>query len=393
MRIPIFNLNTPIVNFYRLSIITLSLLITTLSLSAQDNSFLQPATVYPSEEIATTHPAAERKFTGISSLAIGENGRLWATWYTGITASEDQNNYVVLATSGDMGETWKEVLVVDPDREGPVRVYDPELWVDPTGKLWLFWAQTIGHDGTVAGVWCLTTTNSGNENAKWSDPERLTDGVMMCKPVVLSSGEWVLPASTWRKTDNSARLIVSKNKGKSWKLKGAAHVPEADRAYDEHMIVEKKDGRLWMLVRTKYGIGESYSSDKGKTWEPLQRSSIEHPSARFFIRRLQSGNLLLVKHGPISVRTGRSHLMAFISEDDGETWSNGLLLDERPGVSYPDGQQMENGEIILTYDFNRTKEQHILMTKFSEEDVLSESHDEKIVEIFRQRKVISDGGE
>ncbi|MEQ8552334.1 MAG: sialidase family protein [Cyclobacteriaceae bacterium] len=372
---------------------TFFLLIAAFSLPAQDNSFLQPATVYTSEEIATTHPATERQFTGISSLAIGEDGRLWATWYTGNTPEEDQNNYVVLATSGDEGETWKEVLVVDPDREGPVRAYDPELWVDPTGKLWLFWAQTIGHDGTVAGVWSLTTTDSGNENANWSDPERLTDGVMMCKPVVLSTGEWVLPASTWRKTDNSARLIVSKNKGKTWKLKGAAHVPEADRSFDEHMIIEKQDGRLWMLVRTNYGIGESYSSDKGKTWEPMKRSSIAHPSARFFIRRQQSGNLLLVKHGPISVRTGRSHLMAFISEDDGDTWSKGLLLDERPGVSYPDGQQADDGQIILTYDYNRRDEQHIMMTTFTEADILSERHDEKIVEVFRQRKIISDGGE
>lgn len=380
-------------NFNRFSTTIFCLVFAVMALSAQDNSFLQPATVYDAEEIATTHPVTEREFTGISSLAIGEDGRLWATWYTGITPEEDQNNYVVLATSGDEGETWKEVLVVDPDREGPVRAYDPELWVDPTGKLWLFWAQTIGHDGTVAGVWSLTTTDSGNENANWSDPERLTDGVMMCKPVVLSTGEWVLPASTWRKTDNSARLIVSKNKGKTWKLKGAAHVPEDDRSFDEHMIIEKQDGRLWMLVRTNYGIGESYSSDKGKTWESMKRSSIEHPSARFFIHRLQSGNLLLVKHGPISVRTGRSHLMAFISEDDGDSWSKGLLLDERPGVSYPDGQQADDGQIILTYDYNRRDEQHIMMTTFTEADLLSERHDEKIVEVFRQRKIISDGGE
>ncbi|MBV6641424.1 MAG: exo-alpha-sialidase [Cyclobacteriaceae bacterium] len=380
-------------NFYRFSIITLSLLITVLSSSAQDYSFLQPATVYTAEEIPTTHSILKRKFTGIPSLAIGKNGRLWATWYTGVTASEDENNYVVLATSGDQGETWEEVLVVDPDGDGPVRAYDPELWVDPTGELWLFWAQTIGHDGTVAGVWSLTTNDSGIEKAKWSEPERLTDGVMMCKPTVLSTGEWVLPASTWRKTDNSARVIVSTNKGKTWKLKGAVHVPEADRAFDEHMIIEKKDGRLWMLVRTKYGIGESYSSDKGATWEPLKPSAIKHPSARFFIRRLQSGNLLLVKHGPVDIQTKRSHLMAFLSQDDGRTWSKGLLIDGRLGVSYPDGQQMENGDIVITYDFNRTREQHILMTRFNEKDILSKDYDKRIVGIFNHRKVISDGGE
>ena len=136
---------------------------------------------------------------------------------------------------------------------------------------------------------------------------------MMCKPTVLSSGEWILPASTWRDTDNSARVIVSTDKGQTFSLRGACNVPEEVRSFDEHMIVERKDKSLWMLVRTSYGIGESISKDRGKTWSALEPSSIQHPSARFFIRRLNSGNLLLVKHGPISKRTERSHLTAYLS--------------------------------------------------------------------------------
>ena len=164
----------------------------------------------------------------------------------------------------------------------------------------------------------------------------------MCKPIVLSTGEWIFPVSTWRDTDNSARIMVSTDKGKSFNLRGACNIPRDVRSYDEHMIVERKDKSLWMLVRTKYGIGESVSKDQGKTWSALVPSTIQHPSARFFVRRLHSGNLLLVKHGSISERIGRSHLTAFISEDDGHTWLGGLLLDERSGVSYPDGQQSQD---------------------------------------------------
>jgi len=150
---------------------------------------------------------------------------------------------------------------------------------------------------------------------------------------------------------------------------------------------------LWMLIRTISGIGESTSTDRGVTWSPMVPSKILHASSRFFIRRLNSGNLLLVKHGPIAVKTDRSHLMAFISKDDGASWSRGLLLDERPGVSYPDGQQLEDGRIILTYDYNRTKEQFIMMTSFSEDDILSSEYDSKIVEVFKNRRIISDGGD
>ena len=192
----------------------------------------------------------------------------------------------------------------------------------------------------------------------------------MCKPTVLSTGEWILPASTWRETDDSARLIVSRNAGKTWKLEGACNIPKDVRVFDEHIIIERNDGSLWMLVRVSYGIGESVSTDRGKTWSPLKPSGIEHPSARFFVRRLQSGNLLLVKHGPIKERTGRSHLTAYLSKDDGKTWEGGLLLDERERVSYPDGQQGSDGVIRIIYDYNRTEEREILLAKFTEDDIL-----------------------
>jgi predicted neuraminidase len=158
------------------------------------------------------------------------------------------------------------------------------------------------------------------------------------------------------------------------------------------MVVEKNDGTLWMLVRTKYGIGESTSKDKGKSWSELIPSKIKHPSARFFIRRLLSGDLLLVKHGPIDIETERSHLMAFISKDDGKTWSRGLLLDQRKGVSYPDGQQAKDGTIYIVYDYNRRTDQNILLTSFTEEDILAKDYDKRIIKVYKNRKVVSKGG-
>jgi len=326
---------------------------------------------YTIETPGQDHRLTSRKFQGIPSLAISPKGRLWATWYAGKTPNEDQNNYVVVATSGDDGKTWTESLIIDPDAGGPVRAFDPELWMDPEGRLWSFWAQTIGHDGTIAGVWAKTNDDPDKGDSNWSQPRRITDGIMMCKPTVLSSGEWILPASTWRSTDNSARVMVSTDKGQTFLLRGACNVPKEVRSYDEHMIVERKDKSLWMLVRTSYGIGESVSKDRGETWSALIPSPIEHPSARFFVRRLRSGNLLLVKHGAISEKSGRSHLTAFLSEDDGHTWSNGLLLDERSGVSYPDGQQRQDGSIHIIYDYSRTGAREILMAKFTENDVVA----------------------
>ena len=161
------------------------------------------------------HAVTNRAFQGIPSMAITPGGRLWANWYAGKTPGEDKNNYVVLTTSCDSGKTWKEVLVVDPDGEGPIRTFDPELWMAPDGHLRLFWAQAQGHEATVGGVWMMEAEEPESEQAAWKPPVRITDGVMMCKLLVLSSGEWVLPASTWRKTDNSAKMVVSEDKGRT----------------------------------------------------------------------------------------------------------------------------------------------------------------------------------
>ena len=344
----------------------------------------RPAFLNP-PEIVTTDPGPDhvmeaRERQGIPSIAQGPEGRLWATWYAGPTEREDNTNYVVLATSDDDGESWSERLIVDPDGpDGTVRAFDPQIWVDPEERLWLFWAQATGHDGSIGGVWAVTTDTPDASWPDWSEPRRLTDGVMMNKPLVLSTGEWVLPVSTWRRTDNSARMVVSYDQGETWSVRGAAHVPEEKRNFDEHMIVERNDGSLWMLVRltahdgapgARGGwpaeIGESVSTDRGVTWTEVERGDIPHVRSRFFITRLESGNLLLVKHADHA--TDRRDMAAYLSEDDGETWTGGLIFENRT-CSYPDGFQAPDGRIYIVYDRLRTRGGHISMAVFTEADV------------------------
>ncbi len=329
-----------------------------------------------------TRPGAEygddtRAFQGIPGIERAADGRLWATWYAGGTG-EGGANYVVLVTSGDDGRTWTgPKLVVDPP--GPVRAYDPCLWHDPLGRLWLFWAQSYEWWDGRAGVWAIVSENSGAESPTWSEPRRLADGIMMNKPTVLSSGEWLLPAAVWegkptsdaahrRESSNGsgANVILSKDQGATWGYLGGALVP--NRVFDEHSIIERRDGSLWMLVRASYGIGESLSLDGGKTWSEGRRSQLPNVNSRFFIKRLASGKLLLVSHEPPDGKT-RSHLFAKLSDDDGLSWKGRLVIDDRAGVSYPDGVQSPDGTIYLIHDYNRTTDKQILMSTFTEDDV------------------------
>lgn len=320
-----------------------------------------------------THAPETRGMAGIPSLAISPNGRLWATWYAGKKPAEDESNYCILATSSDGGGTWNEICIVDPDGEGPRRTFDPELWVGPDGCLRWFWCDRAGTGKSGMDTDMLWMMEIGDPehvplNA-FPQPRVIGPGVMMNKPIVLHDGTWALPVSKWF-SEKSAEMLVSEDGGKTFHVRGAANIPNDNRTFDEHQFVELKNGHLWCLARTKSGIHESVSTDGGVTWPELRPSPIRHLSSRFFITRLASGNLLLVKHGQIDVQTTkREQLMAFLSKDDGQTWEGGLLLDERAGISYPDGQRAADGRIYIVYDFDRFATGQILFASFTEADV------------------------
>jgi hypothetical protein len=191
---------------------------------------------------------------------------------------------------------------------------------------------------------------------------------------------------------------VSSDQGKTFAVKGQFEAPWKGTFPSEPMAVERKDGSLWMLLRTNQGIGESTSTDGGATWTPLKTPAIQHTPSRFYIGRLQSGNLLLVKHlgideDPLSQGKPkqRRELTAFLSQDDGKTWSRGLLLDERVGCSYPDAAQAADGTIYLSWDFMRSRDQEVWLTTFREEDVFA-ADGEAVARVKAQRRLVTKGG-
>jgi hypothetical protein len=191
--------------------------------------------------------------------------------------------------------------------------------------------------------------------------------------------------------------LVSKDKGKSFTVRGQIEASWTELSPSEPMAVERKNSSLWMLVRTSKGIGESVSQDFGMTWSPLAVPVIKHTPSRFYIGRLSSGNLLLVKHlgineDPLSAGKGkqRRDLTAFISKDEGKTWSKGLVIDDRVGCSYPDVQQTSDGTLYMIWDFMRSRDLEILMTTFREEDVQA-SDKESIDRVKANRRLVSKG--
>ncbi|HAX96282.1 MAG TPA: exo-alpha-sialidase [Prolixibacteraceae bacterium] len=318
-------------------------------------------------------------------IEITPGGRLWAVWVGG---GDNETAFSILAYSDQGGEAWSDpCLVIDlHDDKLPCPRHSRvcNLWTDPLGRLWLFFEQSLGNYDGRAGNWAICCCNPDSSNRIWSTPRRIWHGMTLNKALALSTGEWLLPISLWprhlismqfaecyRELDGfrMANVFASKDQGETWERRSGVLYPKSN--FDEHTIIERKDGSLWMLARTEMGIFESRSTDRGIHWsEPCKY--MEHISSRFHIRRLRSGRLLLIKHGlHIGEKTERrSHLCAFLSDDEGSNWTSGLILDEREGVSYPDGAQGSDGTIYISYDRNRATDAEILMAKFSEEDIL-----------------------
>lgn len=344
-----------------------------------------------------------RGFQGIPTIEETPGGRLVAAWYGG-GSGETADNYLVVAESGDRGETWRETATVKSTHAN-VRDFDPVLWRDPDGALWLLWTQSacVDHwkgDGRL-GVWASVCRAPDAERLAWEPPRRLSVGSVWTKPIVLKDGTWAYAMGLydhhnedckrfngvncsphgheWPVLPEFAKLrgpsmVASTDRGKTWQVRGTADVP--NRCFEENQLVERKDGTLAMYVRTHYGVAVTVSADGGRTWTQGRDAGFYGPNSRFAIRRLKSGNLLMVNHEPDGTEDvkkemwrPRKNLTAYLSEDDGRTWPHRLQIDARDSVSYPDFAQSVDGAVFVVHDCARTKGGYVLLSRLTENDV------------------------
>ncbi len=320
-----------------------SLIITALGTEAEDNA---------------------RVWQGIPGIERAPKGRLWSIWYSGAKSEGLPGNYCVVATSGDEGNTWtKPVLLI----QGPTpesSTFDAVPWLDPKGRLWLFYVQSVRDSNgkmKAYGTFAIRTDSPDDAAPKWSEPFLVfSGGRLFGKPILSHSGAWLAPIYIDGKVvDKETGVLSSTDDGASWTFLGGTSVPKDVRNYSEHTLAQRKNGDLWMIIRTTTGLSESTSTDGGHTWSapiPFRAG----PNTRAHVRRLASGAFLLVYHDltesdqfQLGLKSKpmypRSKIAVWLSDDEGRTWPHKLLLDTRE-CSYPDATQSPDGRIFVTYD-------------------------------------------
>ena len=291
-----------------------------------------------------------RLWNGMPSVITAGNN-IFVAWQTGGEREPDPNklNYITVAASTDGGITWKDpFMIIDPLEESR-QAQVPMFYYNHAGQLYLlFSVEGLGihalaihnADGPLTGITYDEPFPVGVSNSSFTKPTLLSDGT-----ILYSSGT----------TD--ARIFRSDDDGRSFEAIATieSNTPAASRKFAESTLVEKKDGTLWQMRRLENsvngGIEQSFSADKGLNWTVAVGnlgSPLQSPGSRFNMQRLQSGALLFVTNAE-GMGSNRSRMTAYLSEDDGDTWTEGLVLDADIS-SYPDFWQAPDGTIYIVFD-------------------------------------------
>lgn len=118
-----------------------------------------------------------------------------------------------------------------------------------------------------------------------------------------------------------------------------------------------------MLLRSTQSIGcicVADSADGGETWSSARPTSLPNPNSGIDAVRLADGRIVLC-HNP--VESGRTPLVLSVSEDDGDTWREAVVLESGPGeYSYPAVVQAADGALHVTYTWRRERIAHVEVT-------------------------------
>ena len=220
---------------------------------------------------------------------------------TGAKIETCPNAYVVVSTSSDGGKTWKEVLALDPDGSGKLKAVDPRPWVDPKGRLWIIFHITtngISHIFQNKKSWAITADDAEKENPSWSRPRHIADGVMINKPVVLASGDWLFAAHDRKSVETGLlKAVVSEDNGQTFKCAARSKPATTCMPSSPWRSSARTARSRWMLIRTgnagdldtRQAIAESFSTDRRRDLESAEDlRDQQHGLRRFHISRLQS---------------------------------------------------------------------------------------------------------
>lgn len=201
-----------------------------------------------------------------------------------------------------------------------------------------------------------------DDGKTWETPVKLSEPWCGCihSLIQMRSGRIVLVGQEiipeWR---HATVMFVSDDLGKSWQRGDMLDygVGAHDHAGSiEGSVIERKDGSLYLLLRTESGWLWEATSHDGLKWEGLKQSQIKSVTCCPQMARLADGRIALLwnappRHLPAS-GSSRAELSLAFSEDEARTWSKPVIVAANYAsggrVSYPYLYERTPGELWIT---------------------------------------------
>jgi predicted neuraminidase len=293
-----------------------------------------------------------------STLVELPNGDILAAWFGG--SHENASDVAIWASRRTAGKWSAPVEVV---REPNIATWNPVLFHTHDGQLWLYYKF-----GPNPETWTGARLYSTDEGKTWSAPEHLPAGLLgpiKDKPLVLPDGTIISGTSVESYTSWAVWIDRSTDNGKTWTKFGPITVSSAPPKsstpnHEEHGIIQPAvvslgKNHLRLYARSTSDIGRicaADSLDNGVTWTQAHPLDLPNPNSGIDAVGLRDGRVVLIYN---DTTRGRTPLNLAISPD-GEHFKMFSTLEDEPGeYSYPAIIQGKNGDLLMTWTWNRKR--------------------------------------
>jgi predicted neuraminidase len=310
-------------------------------------------------------PAGPGRMSHVSSVAPLPGGNVAAVWYSG--SREGARDVAIHYAEYDPAGLWgaSRVLLTREQCAHELgrrvkKLGNPVLVSDAMDRLWLFFSSVV------EGGWSMASINykvSHDWGKTWSRSEKivlspffnLTNNVKN-KAVLLDDGSFLLPVyQEFIRKMSYILHVIPKDGGIRYEL---VRIGTRGKAIQPALLHEGGRSLLALLRNMNGGSAlMSRSHDLGRTWSPIEESSLPNPNSGFDAIEIDGTGYLAV----VNDSGDRSRLAIMLSADRGDTWRTVHVLEDRAGreYSYPSIVRSGNGRYHITYTYERKRIKHV----------------------------------
>ena len=278
---------------------------------------------------------------------------LLAAWFGG--THENHPDVCIYASSCIKGKWSLPEQVADGIVNETLRYpcWNPVLFKRDNGDIVLYYK--VGKDPR---SWWGMYKISKDQGKTWSAASQIPDsllGPIKNKPERIKNGTILYPTSIETKQSWNVYLEISDQELKHWEK---INIDNNGLNAIQPTILFHENGKIQLLCRTKEKrVAETWSDDQGKSWTPLQLTTLPNNNSGLDAVTLKNGMHLLICN---PIEKGRNKI-SVLSSADGKNWDNLIVLEDQPKgeFSYPAIIQAKDGTVHITYTYNREKIKYV----------------------------------